>query len=55
MDKNSTEKVTSYTGLRMPVELKERLQRLADESNRTLSQQIVYMLGENLKTYAGIG
>ena len=47
MEKEKTEK-TVNCGLRIPVEMKETLKDLARKNRRTLSQQMIFMLEEQL-------
>ena len=40
---------TSLVGVRLPVELRKALEKIADEQQRTLSQEIIFRLRRSFK------
>ena len=40
---------TSLVGVRLPVELRKALEKVAEEQQRTLSQEIIFRLRRSLK------
>ncbi len=40
---------TSLVGVRLPVELRKALEKIAEEQQRTLSQEIIFRLRRSLK------
>ena len=46
---------TSLVGVRLPVELRNALEKVAEEQQRTLSQEIVFRLRRSFKDLEGSG
>jgi hypothetical protein len=44
---------TSLVGVRLPVELRKALEKVAEEQQRTLSQEIIFRLRQSFKGSTG--